>query len=93
MSERYDALVAALSPELRAALEERIREIAVDVVRDEIARQSHQRWVPLAEAAKRYGCTPAALRMRIKRGSVESRRQGRLLFVRVDDLDAGPPLR
>jgi hypothetical protein len=87
VSERYDALIAALSPELLAALDERNREIARDVFRHEYARQQQRRWAPLAEAAQIFGCSSDALRMRIKRGSVEFRRQGRLLFVRVDDLE------
>jgi hypothetical protein len=93
VSERYDALVAAFSPEARAALDERIREVALDVAREEIARQQQRRWAPLAEAARAYGCTPDALRMRVKRGNVEHRRHGRRLYVRVDDHDSGPPLR
>jgi hypothetical protein len=84
VSERYDALVAALSPELLAALEERVREIAVDVARDEIARQQQRRWASLAEAAQLFGCSYDAMRMRVERGSVEYRRQGRRLYVRVD---------
>jgi len=86
VSERYDALTAALSPELRVALEERVPEIARGVAREEIARRAQRRWAPLAEAAQLFGCSYDALRMRVDRGSVESLRQGRRCYVRVDDL-------
>jgi hypothetical protein len=78
-----DLLELALSPELLAALDEHISEVAAEAVRDELARQAERRWLPVEEAASRYGCSAAALRMRISRGTVEHR-QGRRLYVRAD---------
>lgn len=38
-------------------------------------------WLPLAEAARQLGCSPAAVRMRVSRGRLEARRHGRRLYV------------
>jgi hypothetical protein len=84
VSGRPDLVELLLSPELVAALDERVRELAAQAVREELARQPQRRWLPLAEAAEHYGCTPEALRMRAKRGTVEHRRQGRLIYVRAE---------
>jgi hypothetical protein len=92
MNDRTDLLELLLSSELVVALTEHVREIAAEVVRDELARQSQWRWLPVAEAAKQFGCTPAALRMRVKRRTVEARRQGRRLYIRVDPTDNGDEL-
>lgn len=84
MTYAEELLRLALSPELIAALDEHMREVAAEAVREELARQSRRRWLPLAEAAEQLGCTPAAMRMRVKRGSVEARRQGRRIYVRAE---------
>jgi hypothetical protein len=83
MSAQSELLDLLLSPEIVAAIDERVREI----VRDELARQPLRRWVPLTDAAKQRGVTPAALRARVRRGTVEARREGRLLYVRLADGD------
>lgn len=44
-------------------------------------------WLTLAEAAERLGCTRDAVRMRINRGRLEHRRQGRRLYVSVASVD------
>jgi hypothetical protein len=92
VSDRADLLELLLSSELIAALTEHIREVAEQAVREELARRPQRRWLPVVEAAEQFGCSPAALRMRVKRGSVEHRRQGRLLYVRVDPSDNGDEL-
>jgi excisionase family DNA binding protein len=38
-------------------------------------------WLTLSEAAEQLGCTPDAVRMRIKRGRLEHRHHGRRLYV------------
>jgi hypothetical protein len=82
-----------LSSELLALLDEHVRQVAHEAAREELARQPQRQWLPLAEAAAQLGCTPDALRMRVKRGSVEARRQGRRLYVCAemgsDELDCG----
>jgi hypothetical protein len=79
-----DLLDLALSPEFVAALDEHIREVVAEAVREELTRQPERPWLPVAEAAPRRGCSPAALRMRIRRGTVAFRREGGLLYVPAD---------
>lgn len=38
-------------------------------------------WLTLKEAAERLGCSPDAVRMRVNRGRLDHRRQGRRLYV------------
>jgi hypothetical protein len=40
-------------------------------------------WLPVAEAAVRFGCTPNALRKRVARGTAKGHRTGRRLEVWV----------
>ena len=89
MSDRPELLDLLLSPELVAALDEHIREVVAEAIREERARQPRREWLPLAEAAREYGCSEDALRMRVNRGSVEARRQGRRLLVRAPETDGG----
>jgi DNA-directed RNA polymerase specialized sigma24 family protein len=68
-------------------LDDHVREVAAAAAREELERQVQpRRWLPLAEAAREFGCSPDALRMRAKRGRVQTRRQGRSVYVRVDGL-------
>jgi hypothetical protein len=89
VTDRSDLLGLLLSAEIVAALDEHVRDVVRETVRDEIDRQDGRQWIPVPEAAKVYGCSPAALRMRVKRGTVEARRQGSRLFVRADPGRAG----
>lgn len=82
-------LAAMLGPELLAALEayidERIREgIAAALAHVE---SSAPRWLTLEQAGELLGCSPDAVRMRVKRGRLESRRQGARLYVSRQSLD------
>jgi hypothetical protein len=45
------------------------------------------RWIPLIEGARRYGCSPDAMRMRVKRGTVPARRQGRRVYVLAEAIE------
>jgi excisionase family DNA binding protein len=65
----------AMHPRLEALVQAR-----VDRALDEREHRG-QAWLTLAEAAERLGCTPDAVRMRIKRGRLEHRRHGRRLYV------------
>jgi excisionase family DNA binding protein len=51
---------------------------AADLV---LAESQRPEWLTLAQAAARLGCTSDAVRMRVKRGRLEARRQGRRLYV------------
>lgn len=45
------------------------------------------RWLTLAQAAERLGCSADAVRMRVKRGRLEHRKQGRRLYVSAASVD------
>ena len=74
--EAFAELVAELS-ELRERVEE--------LERREVTPP--RKWLTLAEAADRLGCTPDAMRMRARRGRLEYRRQGRRIYVRAESVD------
>jgi excisionase family DNA binding protein len=77
-----DRLAAVLAPEVLDALECFVAE----QVAAELASRpnpSATRWLTLEQAGERLGCTRDAVRMRVKRGRLESRRHGRRLYVSV----------
>jgi hypothetical protein len=82
---RPDLLELLLSPDVVAALDEHIRDVVIDTIREERARVERGEWVPLTVGAARLGCTADALRMKAKRGTIESRRQGRRVYVHLDN--------
>jgi hypothetical protein len=89
VSARRDLLGLALSPELLVALDEYIRDVVAEALIAERARVQRGEWVPLTEAATRLRCSYDAVRMRRKRGSIESRRLGGRIYVRVDGTSGG----
>lgn len=72
-----DELAAHLAahPRLQALVQLRVEQALAE------RQRSGATWLTLAEAAERLGCTPDAVRMRINRGRLEHRRQGRRLYV------------
>jgi excisionase family DNA binding protein len=80
--------------EFEHGFRELLRPLVADAVRDEvdhaIADRLHppKRWLTLAEAAERLGCSPDAVRMRVRRGRLEHRYQGRRVYVSADSVDA-----
>ena len=72
---------------------ELLRPLVTEAVRAELDQaiadrlQPPKRWLTLAEAAERLGCSPDAVRMRVKRGRLEHRYQGRRLYVSADAVD------
>jgi hypothetical protein len=87
-AERLELLFSAQMLEL---LDEHVREVAADAVRQELARQkAPKRWLTLGEAASRLGCSYDAMRMRAERGTVPARRQGGRVYVlasAIEELD------
>ena len=82
-----DRLASALAPELLAALEQLVDErVAAALAETEPADGA--RWLTLEQAAERLGCSPDAVRMRAKRGRLESRRHDRRVYVSRMDVDA-----
>lgn len=78
-----------VSGDVLRLVDEYVREIALDVVRAEVARAALNRpaWYTLEEAARRLGISPDAARMRAKRGRLKTRRQGRRLYVSASSVD------
>jgi Helix-turn-helix domain len=78
---------------LEDGLREVLRPLVVEVVREEVVGLAEERladqkrWLTLAEAAKRLGCSPDAVRMRARRGRLEHRYQGRRLYVSAASID------
>jgi excisionase family DNA binding protein len=48
-------------------------------------------WLTVAEAAEVLGCSPDAVRMRARRGRLETRRQGRRLYVAARSVESLEP--
>jgi hypothetical protein len=87
MSDRLALLRRSLSAELLAALEEHVRDIAAEAVRDAfIEHEPKRRWITLEEAAEQMGCSYDAMRMRAKRKRVVTDRQGRTVYVLAESL-------
>jgi Helix-turn-helix domain len=79
-----DLLVDALRPLIAELLEPLERRL------DDLERQlngGERRWITLEEAARRLDCSPNAVRMRVSRGRLEARHQGRRLYVSADSVD------
>lgn len=75
---RLEALLSAdLLDLLDAYVAERVDERLASAAADSDAPA----WLTVAVAAERLDCTPDAIRMRVKRGRLVSRRQGRRLYV------------
>ena len=78
-------LGATFSPDLIAALEQLVdRRVASALA---ALPADGAPWLTLEQAAVRLDCSTDAVRMRVKRGRLESRRQGRRLYVSRDSVD------
>jgi excisionase family DNA binding protein len=75
-----ETLLRSLAPEVVEAIEQLIAErIAATLA--EAANGDRRTWLTLDEAAERLGVTADAVRMRVQRGRLDARRQGRRLYV------------
>ena len=79
-------LEALVGPNLAAAI--------LDALREELAAEltarradSGPRWLTLEQAGERLGCSTDAVRMRVKRGRLETRRHGRRVYVAAASVD------
>ena len=79
-------LGATFSPDLIAALEQLVDRRVASAMAAVPARDGAP-WLTLEQAAVRLDCSTDAVRMRVKRGRLESRRQGRRLYVSRDSVD------
>lgn len=71
----------AKHPTIEALVEARVQQALAG------REQPRRVWLTLAEAADRLGCTPDAVRMRINRGRLDSRRHGRRVYVSAASID------
>lgn len=75
-----DRLAAVLSPDVLDALR-RLSPSALPPSLRARPDPSAARWLTLDQAAERLGCSRNAVRMRCRRGRLETRRQGRRLYI------------
>jgi excisionase family DNA binding protein len=74
-------LDALLGPKLVAAIEELVDERVACAMSRSRAPVSPPPWLTVHQAADMLGCSPDAVRMRIRRGRLISCRQGRRVYV------------
>jgi excisionase family DNA binding protein len=74
-------LDAFLGPELGAAIEQFVDERVALVVAELQAPAPASPWLTVPQVAALLGCSPEAVRMRIRRGRLVTRRQGRRVYV------------
>ena len=65
---------------------EQLVETVVDDRADDLSGRRPD-WITMAEAARRLECSVDAVRMRVKRGRLRVRRQGRRVYVSAQDVD------
>lgn len=83
-----DRLAAVLAPDLLDALDELVAgRVASELARLGAAHDGGPRWLTFAQAAERLSCSPAAVRMRASRGRLQTRRQGRRVYVSAASVD------
>jgi excisionase family DNA binding protein len=71
-----------------SALEADVREIARQVVRDELARHAPEwEWLTVDAAAELLQCTPKAIRGKLERGVLEAHRFDGRVYVSRRELD------
>jgi len=75
------------SDELIETVAERAAAIVLERLERDRSPENGARWLTLAQAGERLGCSPDAVRMRVKRGRLEHRRQGRRLYVAASSVD------
>jgi len=71
-----------------SALEAHVRELARQVVRDELARHVPAwEWLTVDQAAELLGCTPKAIRGKLERGVLVAHRLDGRLYLSRRELD------
>lgn len=82
MSELYRYLSLEAIAEIERLIDEHVEAglAAID-------RAPRRRWLSVKEAAVELACSPDAVRMRVKRGRLDSQRQGRRLYVSAESVN------
>lgn len=83
---------ARLERLLAPAVVDAIEQLVEARVREELALRDAQTvsrtWLTLEEAGEQLGCSPEAIRGRIRRGRLEARRQGRRVYVSAASVES-----
>jgi excisionase family DNA binding protein len=74
------------APEVLAALDAYVQELVEERLAEAEPHDDGRRWYRLEEAADLLGCSYDAIRMRVARGRLTTRRQGRTVYVSGDSL-------
>jgi len=64
-----------------------VRDVVPAIVREEIQATMERQWLTVPEAATRLGCSADAIRMRAKRGRLQTRKQGRRVYVSAESVE------
>lgn len=77
-----ERLELLLSPACVDAIEELVEErVREELAARDVREAAEKTWLTLEEAGLRLGCSADAVRMRANRGRLESRKQGRRVYV------------
>jgi excisionase family DNA binding protein len=81
-------LEAVLAPEMVSLIETYVAQSVAEAIAQHAAKLNGDRtWLTLSEAGERLGVSADAIRMRVRRGRLEARRQGRRVYVRAASVD------
>jgi excisionase family DNA binding protein len=86
VTERLD-LCAMFSSDVVTAIERLVDERVATALAALPAANVPAPWLTLEQAAGRLGCSTDAVRMRVKRGRLNHRRQGRRVYVSRESVD------
>lgn len=75
------------SPDVVSAIEQLVDERVATALASMPTATNGALWLTLEQAAERLGCSTDAVRMRAKRGRLNSRRQGRRVYVSRESVD------
>lgn len=81
VSDARARLELLLSPAIVDAIEQLVEQRVREELEARAAAASTRTWLTLEEAGEQLGCSPDAVRMRVKRGRLDSKRQGRRVYV------------
>jgi excisionase family DNA binding protein len=81
-------LAAIVGGDLLEAIEAFVNERVTEAVAELVPRSNGEAaWLTLEQAGERLGCTADAVRMRVKRGRLTAKRQGRRVYVSRESVD------
>jgi excisionase family DNA binding protein len=81
-------LDGVFAPEVVAAIERLVDERVAAALAARAPATPSPRWLTVEQAAERLGCSRDAVRMRVRRGRLDSKRSGRRVYVSTASVDA-----